>query len=189
MTVMSDRLRETLGILESSGVELKEAPTYDEDGVILDIQPQESKSRELVPFETRQVPTTIPVSEVNPDIRDDYITSRNLTHTLIDMTGTALQGALDVAQESQHPKAFTVFNELAMTMRLLSRDLLEMQGIYKEITAEQQAKAARQAPINATQNNINIGANASLADVLKAMENGTMSDLMGIKPVEIIENE
>lgn len=198
MTVMSDKLKETLGILEAKGVDIKEAPSYDdafvdpETGEI--IQNQESKSTALVPFEPKQVPTTIPESETNGDIRDDYITSRNITHTLIDMTGGALKGALEVAVESQHPKAFSVFNELANTMRLLSKDLLEMQEIYKNITAEKAAKRGAVAPgtpINATQNNINIGAtNASLADILKAIENGDMAALSGLgiaPPGEVID--
>jgi len=171
MTIMSDKLKETLGIIESADSQLSSVPDtqeyVDEYGEVHQIQAQ-STSTALAPFEAKQVPTSVPESD-NTDIRDDYIKSRNITHTLIDMTGNALVGALDVATQSQHPKAFSVFNELANTMRLLSKDLLEMQEIYKNITKEKEAKAQI---VHATQNNtiIQPAANASLADVLKALD-------------------
>lgn len=169
METMSDRLKETLGMLEKSGVTIIEAPTYDGFDQIVG-----SHSRELKPFQPKQVPSNIPISD-NSDIRDDYITSRNITHTLIDMAGGALEGALTVAIETQHPKAFSVFNELATTMRGLSKDLLEMQKIYKEIAAEKEARIAAEkaasTPIG-TQNNLNITTQASLSEILKMIKEG-----------------
>jgi hypothetical protein len=166
---MSERLKETLGMLEKQGVEVREAPTYEttEEGEIVG-----TRGGAVVPFVPKQVATSIPESE-SSDIRDDYVTSRNITHTLIDMAGQALEGALSVAIETQHPKAFTIFNELATTMRGLSKDLLEMQKIYKEITAEKAArKAAEEQAKTVNNNNLNITTNASLAEVLKMMKEG-----------------
>lgn len=184
MTTMSDRLKDTLGMLESRGVEIKRAPStefdIDDDGVIGG-HPG-SGGGAVIPFKPKEIATSVPDTE-NSDIRDDYITSRNITHTLIDMAGSALEGALSVAIETQHPKAYTVFNELATTMRGLSKDLLEMQKIYKEISAEKAAKAAAEKAANVTQNNVtNITTNASLSEVLKMMkENG------GIPPVQPVD--
>lgn len=163
---MSERLKETLGMLESKGVELKQAPSYDDDEEIVG-----TRGGAVIPFVPKQVATSIPESE-NSDIRDDYITSRNITHTLIDMAGQALEGALGVAIETQHPKAYGVFNELATTMRGLSKDLLEMQKIYKDITAEKAARqAAEKQAQSITQNNLNITTNnLSLSDALKMIE-------------------
>ena len=163
---MSKRLSDTLGMLESRGVELIEAPQY---GNKSDTVPHQGGA--LIPFIPKIVPSTLIEADAS-DIRDDYITSRNLTHTLIDMAGQALEGSLSVAVETQHPKAFSVFNELASTMRLLSKDLLEMQKIYKEITADKEAKreAAEKAQ-NITQNNINVTThNLSLSDALKMIK-------------------
>lgn len=171
MSVMSDKLKETLGIMDKQFDPLP-ANSYEDAFEAVPDDQMVVMSREVAPFVAKNVPTTIPESE-NSDLREDYITSRNITHTLIDMTGKALTGALDVATESQHPKAFSVFNELASTMRLLAKDLIEMQAIYKEISAEKaQAKV-----IHATQNNVTINpsqptVNVSLADVLKMLEDG-----------------
>lgn len=163
---MSDRLKETLGILENNGIEVRNDSNGFYDGEIVG-----ARTGELIPFQPKQVPTTIPESE-NSDIRDDYVTSRNITHTLIDMTGQAITGALDVAISTQHPKAYSVFNELAVTMRGLSKDLLEMQQIYKEITAEKAArKAAEEKATSITQNNVNITTqNMSLSEALKMIK-------------------
>lgn len=188
MSTMSDRLKETLGMLESKGVEIKQVPSFE------DAESDEivgARGGAIVPFVPKEIATSIPETE-NSDIRDDYITSRNITHTLIDMAGSALQGALDVAIETQHPKAYTVFNELATTMRGLSKDLLEMQKIYKEISAEKAAKAAAEKKAaNVTNNSLNITTNASLADVLKMIkEGGDPSTLMGgAQPAEVVDNE
>lgn len=162
---MSERLKETLGMLESRGVEIRDVPSQEDNEFV------GSRGGEVIPFVPKNVPTTTSDTDAS-DIRDDYVTSRNITHTLIDMAGSALEGALNVAMETQHPKAYTVFNELATTMRGLSKDLLEMQKIYKEISAEKAAKqeAAAKAQ-NLTQNNVtNITTHASLADILKAVK-------------------
>lgn len=178
---MSERLKETLGMLESQGVDLKEPPKFDES----ESEIVGTRGTAVIPFVPKQVATSIPESE-NSDIRDDYITSRNLTHTLIDMAGQALEGALSVAIETQHPKAYTVFNELATTMRGLSKDLLEMQKIYKEITAEKAARAAAAKDAgNVTNNNLNITANASLSDILKALKDAEKNGV----PVEAPQGE
>lgn len=168
---MSERLKETLGMLESRGVEIKNVASHEDEEFV------GSRGGEIIPFQPKQVPSTVPSDEAS-DIRDDYITSRNITHTLIDMAGSALEGALNVAVETQHPKAYTVFNELATTMRGLSKDLLEMQKIYKEINAEKIARQEALKKGNVTQNNVNIvqTTHASLADVLKAMKDGTLEE-------------
>lgn len=169
---MSERLKDTLGMLDRHGVEIKDVPSSYRpmDGEDI-VAPRGSGA--IIPFVPKQVATSVPEIE-SSDIRDDYITSRNITHTLIDMAGQALEGSLSVAIETQHPKAFSIFNELATTMRGLSKDLLEMQKIYKDITAEKLARQAAEDASSKTVNNnsVNITTNASLAEVLKMMKEG-----------------
>lgn len=180
---MSERLKETLGMLERQGAEVEQPKSFDttEDGEIVG-----TRGGAIIPFVPKQVATSIPEADGGSDIRDDYVTSRNLTHTLIDMAGQALEGALSVAIETQHPKAYTIFNELATTMRGLSKDLLEMQKIYKDITAEKAARqaAAEEAAKGKTVNNnsVNITTNASLAEVLKMVKEGKIPLPVGVDP-------
>lgn len=170
---MSDRLKGTLEQISNANASVNDIEVdFNESDII------PKQGGELIPFEIKEVATTVP--EDNTDIRDDYITSRNLTHTLIDMAGSAIQGALEVAIQTQHPKAFSVFNELATTMRGLSKDLLDMQKIYKEISAE---KAARKeasdrskAPASGATTNFNF-TNLSLADVLRMAKEEDMKTI------------
>jgi uncharacterized protein YoxC len=184
-SAMSEGLKKTLGILASDKEKKKEKKEADIELL--------RKNNELIPnhvdmseqlriadavsFAPRHVVTTIPVTE-NSDLRDDYITSRNITHALIDYAGNALQGALVVALETQHPKAFEVFDKLANTMRGLSKDLIDMQKIYQSIVDSNNGKIAQ----NITQNNITINpegdpvstTNTSMSDIVKLIKK--MSD-------------
>jgi hypothetical protein len=175
-------------MLENKGIEIKNVPSFEDaesDEVV------GARGGAIIPFVPKEIATSIPETE-NSDIRDDYITSRNITHTLIDMAGSALQGALDVAIETQHPKAYTVFNELATTMRGLSKDLLEMQKIYKEISAEKKAAQEAAKKVGGVTNNLNITTHsASLADVLKMIKDGVDPNTIDLNsiPAEVIDNE
>lgn len=144
-SVMSEKLKETLGIIEII-----------QDTLPLDIpapMPIEHYQENNLPeptFKKISVPTTIPETNQS-DLKHDYEEARNVTYTLMEMTGKALTGALEVAIESQHPKAYDSFNALAQTMRGISKDLIEFQKIYKEIVNNTPRVA------NITQNNITVG--------------------------------
>lgn len=166
---MSDELKRTLGLI---------TVTEEQVSTNKDVTPFTQKPLEVTPFVPKNVSTSVP--ESNTDLRQDYIASRNITHTLIDYAGSALQGALVVAVESQHPKAFEVFNQLATTMRGLSKDLLEMQKTYQNILEMTEAKNKPTAPQTITQNNITITpnepevkntTNTSMAEVVRMMKN------------------
>lgn len=186
MNNMSDRLKGTLEQISAPNATLNDINVDFKDD---DIIP--SRGGELIPFEMKEVATSVPEVEDNTDIRDDYVTARNLTHTLIEMSGSAIQGALVVAIQTQHPKAFSVFNELATTMRGLSKDLLEMQKIYKEISADKAAKkeASERAKSAGTPGVVqNTFVNLSLADVLRMAKEEEMKTIVPeAETVEVIE--
>ena len=180
-SAMSEGLKKTLGILASDKEKAKEKKEAAElkrknNEIILPVpvdMSEQLKIADIASFTPRHVATTIPVTQ-NSDLRDDYITSRNITHALIDYAGNALQGALVVALESQHPKAFEMFDKLANTMRGLSKDLIDMQKIYQTIVDANNGKIAQ----NITQNNITINpetdplstTNTSMSDIIKIIK-------------------
>jgi hypothetical protein len=181
---MSDELKRTLGLI---------TVTEEQVSTNKDVTPFTQKPLEVTPFVPKNVSTSVP--ESNTDLRQDYIASRNITHTLIDYAGSALQGALVVAVESQHPKAFEVFNQLATTMRGLSKDLLEMQKTYQNILEMTEAKNKPTAPQTITQNNITITpnepevkntTNTSMAEVVRMMKN--MADSAKQKSTPIVSD-
>lgn len=178
-SVMSEGLKQTLGIVATDAEKRRVARAARDESAASEklalLNPPKPKSNEIMPFVPRSIPTTIPLSVAESDLRDDYVTSRNITHSLIDYAGNALQGALTVAIETQHPKAFEVFDKLANTMRGLSRDLIDMQKVYQSIVDAANGKIAQ----NITQNNITINPDGSgMLPGEGATTNTSMSDIV-----------
>lgn len=128
-TAVSSRLRESLGILDAAEREIRGVANEegdDEDDVV----------RPEYKLEVPDRKTSVDVASED-DLITDYCFARNLTYALIDLMGGALAGAIAVAKDSEHPRAYGVANELAATMRDLTKDLLGMQKVFKEIVARE----------------------------------------------------
>lgn len=83
---------------------------------------------------------------------EDYIFSRTISRRLIEKGLGALELAMVLAKESEHPKAFDSINNLLNTIGQLNKDLVAMHK--KPAGNQQKAKV-----IHNTQNNINVPAN------------------------------
>ena len=68
----------------------------------------------------------------NPDA--DY--SRSNYYNLIEKGNEALEGILEVAKESQHPRAYEVAANLIKNLSDLNKDLLEVQKRKKDLVVE-----------------------------------------------------
>ena len=163
-SVMSEGLKKTLGLVDGLGRTPTEIDTLSPSAP--------ARSMEITEFVPKKVESSVSTLE-KTDLGDDYITSRNITHALIDYAGSALQGALQVSIESQHPKAFEMFDRLANTMRGLSKDLIDMQKVYQSIVDANNGKVAA---ANITQNNVTINTdgasttNTSMSEVVKMIK-------------------
>lgn len=106
------------------------------------------------------------------DLAQDYLFARNLTHTMIQLVGDQLAGAAVVAQETEHPRAYGVFNELAGTMRNIIQDLLALQKVFKEVKRDDPYVAAGLPPPPAAQQVIGTQNvfNGTTTDILRVME-------------------
>lgn len=161
-TVMSSMLKESLGIVDSE----ETADIAAKASSFFGVTPEDGEENldedlphvEPPKFEVMEVESTVPDLD-STDAKTDYVKARNITHTLLHMTGDAVAGALAVAKESEHPRAFGVFNELVGTMRTLTQDLLAMQKVYKEVTKD------RPETINLIQNNTQINTEGGAANV------------------------
>lgn len=169
MSKHSDIMRQTLGMAPADQVKENHFPdgTADEDfdppvPQVLDIK------------ETPSVLSTIKDS----DIAHDYVFARNMTYTLLELTGNSLAGAAKVAQETEHPRAYGVFNELAATMRLLTQDLLSMQKVFKDIKKDDIVLTP---PSTVIQSQTNI-IQSSTTDVLRIIQE---HDVGGKKTLDI----
>ncbi len=126
MSNMTDELMNALGIV--GDVPNIDNPPEGDDEFDEFKDPPRPESK----FEIQEVHSNVP-DMANTDAKTDYVVARNHTYTLLGMTTQALARALDVAKETEHPRAFESFNSLASTARLLTQDLLNFQKLFKDV--------------------------------------------------------
>ena len=106
------------------------------------------------------VKTEIKKSE-SPDVQQDYETSRAQLHSLVMKGQEAVDGILDVARASDHPRAYEVAGQLIKHVADTTDKLIDLQGKMKELDKED-----KKGPTNVT-NAMFVGSTADLAKFLK----------------------
>tara|TARA_B100001142_G_C14317149_1_gene648904 strand:- start:796 stop:1203 length:408 start_codon:yes stop_codon:yes gene_type:complete len=108
-------------------------------------------------------PTEIVKEEENIDITKDYQYSRGELYRLIEQGQEAVQGALEVAQESGHPRAFEVAVNAMKQVADMSDKLIDLQQKMKNLNKDEEKKG----PSSVTNNAIFLGSTADLQKMLK----------------------
>ena len=114
----------------------------------LDVQPMEG---EIVPVEKK---------EVNPEMENDFKYARENLYNIIERGTDALNGIVDLAQQSQHPRSFEVVADLVRTLSTANKDLLDLQKKMKDLQPEE-AKNQK------VTNNLFVGTTKDLTDLLE----------------------
>ena len=96
-----------------------------------------------------------------PDIQQDYETSRAQLHNLVMKGQEAVDGILDVARASDHPRAYEVAGQLIKHVADTTDKLIDLQGKMKELDKEDKKGPAT---IN---NTMFVGSTADLQKMLK----------------------
>lgn len=110
------------------------------------------------------ISNTPTVVQQKSEVQDDFDFARaNLINT-ISKGQEALDGILDVAQMSQHPRSFEVVATLINSLTSANKDLLELSKKKKDLDGESSAKT-----IN---NNLFVGSTAELQKLLKQQNDG-----------------
>lgn len=111
------------------------------------------------------------VQTVEPDIPDnndkDYDYARGNMINIIEKGNEALNGILDLAGQSQQPRAYEVVTNLIKTMSEVNKDLLDLTKKKKELNAMDGVSNGAKT-IN---NNLFVGSTAELQKFLK--DNGS----------------
>ena len=89
---------------------------------------------DLKPLQNIIQPTQVVVRDQKQN--NDYDYARENMHDLIDKGQEALQGILDVANMSQHPRSYEVAATLIKTLSDVNKDLLQLAKTKKEIDKE-----------------------------------------------------
>ena len=103
-----------------------------------------------------KLPSIINV-ESKTEASDDFTYARDNLYDVINKGQDALEEMLEVAKQSQHPRAYEVFATLMSTMLTANKDLVEMQKKKKEFFVKEEEKLAQ-----SVTNNLFVGSTAEL---------------------------
>ena len=120
---------------------------------------------EVTPIVEREKPDRL----TKDDIEKDYEYTRGNLYSIIEKGQEAINGILEIAQESEMPRAYEVAGQLIKSVSDATDKLLDLQKKVKEVNEEEKAKG----PNNVT-NALFVGSTADLAKLIK--QQNTKSD-------------
>ena len=126
-----------------------------------DIFDIEVESTDIEPVEESKPSKPVPKKEDKDDQVKDYEYSRAQLYNLIDKGQEALNGALEVAQESGHPRAYEVAVNAMKQVADTTDKLIDLQKKMKDLEAPTKKQT------NNTTNNLFVGSTADLQKMLK----------------------
>lgn len=95
---------------------------------------------------------------------NDYKYSREVLYDLIEKGRNALEDMIEVARESEHPRAFEVLSGLIKNTADVNDKLLDLNKKHKEINRKENPKAIESGTTN---NNVFIGSTTDLQRMLQ----------------------
>jgi hypothetical protein len=116
------------------------------------------------PSEIIEVPSEeiIPLSQ-KPELQQDYEITRAQLHNLVTKGQEAIDGILDVARSSDHPRAYEVAGQLIKNVADVADKLIDLQKKMKDIDE----KSATKSGPTTVNNTMFVGSTSELAKLLK----------------------
>lgn len=99
------------------------------------------------------------------NVDDDFDQARQTLRNLLNKGEAALDGMMDVARQSDHPRAYEVTGQLIKTVAETAKDLLALQKARRELQTPEEVKQQQ----IGTQNNIVFA--GSTTELIKALRN------------------
>ena len=106
------------------------------------------------------------LKDVNEDIEKDYAYTRGELYSLIDKGQEAVNGALEGAQESGHPRAYEVAVAAMKHVSDMTDKLADLHKKMKDLDED------KKGPKNVTNNAMFVGSTAELQKMFKQMGGG-----------------
>ena len=124
----------------------------------------------LPPMKADTVVRDIVAKAHDDSAKNDFELARANVHEVINNGLNAIDKLSQIADQSQHPRAFEVLAKLMDTVVTANKELLELQTKIREIDAKdtptnEQAKSVT--------NNLFVGSTADLQKVIENMKNGS----------------
>ena len=124
----------------------------------------EETMKPVVEVESVDVESSIDKFEkVSDDIRKDYEYSRGNLYSIIEKGQEALNGVIELAQETELPRAYEVAGQLIKSVSDATEKLIDLQKKLKDIQSDDKKKG----PTSVTNNALFIGSTAELSKLLK----------------------
>ena len=102
------------------------------------------------------------IQKLTDDVSKDYDYTRGNLYSLIEKGQEAINGILELAQESEMPRAYEVAGQLIKNVADATDKLMELQKKLKEVEEEKQVKGP-----STVNNALFVGSTADLAKLLK----------------------
>ena len=90
----------------------------------------------------------------------DYKYSREVFYSLVERVQDAIEGILDIARESEHPRVYEVAGQLIKTVGETTEKLIDLQAKVKELDKDDSMP-------DKVQNNLFVGSSTELQRLLK----------------------
>jgi len=103
-----------------------------------------------------------PVDRDKTDIRNDYEYTRGNLYSIIEKGQEAINGILELAQESEMPRAYEVAGQLVKSVSDATDKLMDLQKKLKDVEEESVQKGP-----STVNNSLFVGSTADLAKMLK----------------------
>ena len=117
---------------------------------------------EILPVEKKEVEQVKPKSSSPQDIRKDYEYTRGNLYSIIEKGQEAINGILELAQETEQPRAYEVAGQLIKSVSDATDKLMELQKKLKDVEED----AVQKGPTNVT-NALFVGSTAELQKMIK----------------------
>jgi len=104
----------------------------------------------------------VPLSQ-KPELQQDYEVTRAQLHNLVMKGQEAIDGILDVARSSDHPRAYEVAGQLIKNVADVADKLIDLQKKMKDIDE----KSATKSGPTTVNNTMFVGSTSELAKLLK----------------------
>lgn len=111
-------------------------------------------------------------------IKNDYEYSRDTLFDLINKGRNALEDMIEVARESEHPRAFEVLSGLIKNVADVNDKLMDLNKKHKDINIKEQPKALD----DRTTNNLFIGSTTDLQRMLQDANKNVENNVVDITP-------
>ena len=140
---------------------MKMTKSFDKLNDVFNVEPTE-----IIPVETNVIKKEIenPQSSSN-DIKTDYDYARGNLYSLMQKSQEALNGALELAQETDSPRAYEVAGQLIKNTGEIAEKIMNLQKTLKDIEED---KTSAPTTVN---NALFVGTTADLTKLLKQQLN------------------